>query len=75
VTHPDLVLADEPTANLDHDTAMSILRLMRKIRDEQETTFVFSTHDNRIIGEAEVIFRIEDGVLKTNGNNGGHGNG
>jgi len=75
VTHPDLVLADEPTANLDHDTAMSILRLMKKIRDELETTFVFSTHDNRIIGEAEVIFRIEDGVLKTNGKNGGHGNG
>jgi len=75
VTHPDLVLADEPTANLDHDTAMSILRLMKKIRDELETTFVFSTHDNRIIGEAEVIYRIEDGVLKTNGNNGGRDNG
>jgi len=75
VTHPNLVLADEPTANLDHDTAMSILRLMKKIRDELETTFVFSTHDTRIIGEAEVIFQIEDGVLKTNGNNGGRDNG
>ncbi len=75
VTHPELVLADEPTANLDHDTAMSILRIMKKIRDELETTFVFSTHDHRIIGEAEVIYRIEDGILKTNRNNGGHGNG
>jgi len=75
VTHPELVLADEPTANLDHDTAMSILGLMKKIRDELETTFVFSTHDNRIIGEAEVIYRIEDGVLKTSGNHGGNGNG
>jgi len=75
VTHPDLVLADEPTANLDHDTAMSILGLMKRIRDELETTFVFSTHDNRIIGEAEVVFRIEDGVLKTNGNHGGRDNG
>ena len=75
VTHPDLVLADEPTANLDHNTAMNILSLMKKIRDELETTFVFSTHDTRIIGEAEVIFRIEDGVLKTNGNNGGRDNG
>ena len=74
VTHPDLVLADEPTANLDHDTAMSILGLMKRIRDELETTFVFSTHDNRIIGEAEVIYRIEDGVLKTNGNHGGRNN-
>jgi len=75
VTHPDLVLADEPTANLDHDTAMSILGLMKRIRDELETTFVFSTHDTRIIGEAEVIYRIEDGVLKTNGKNGGRNNG
>ena len=74
VTHPNLVLADEPTANLDHKTAMSILRLMKKIRDELDTTFVFSTHDNRIIGEAESIYRIEDGILKTGGNNGGHSN-
>jgi len=75
VTHPQLVLADEPTANLDHDTAMGILRLMKKIRDELETTFVFSTHDHRIIGEAEVLYRIEDGTLKTDGSNGGPGNG
>ena len=44
VTRPELVLADEPTANLDRDTAMEILALMKKIRDEQDTTFVFSTH-------------------------------
>jgi len=75
VTHPQLVLADEPTANLDHDTAMDILSLMKKIRDERDTTFVFSTHDHRIIGEAEVLYRLEDGVLKTNGANGGRGNG
>jgi putative ABC transport system ATP-binding protein len=64
VTDPELVLADEPTANLDHDTAMSILVLMKKIRKELETTFVFSTHDSRIIGEAESIYRMEDGMLK-----------
>jgi len=75
VTHPQMVLADEPTANLDHDTAMAILRLMKKIRDERETTFVFSTHDHRIIGEAEVIYRIEDGVVKTHKENGGHRHG
>ncbi len=74
VTRPNLVLADEPTANLDHDTAMGILRLMKKIRDEFRTTFVFSTHDARIIEEAESIYRIEDGVLKT-GNGGGGANG
>lgn len=72
VTHPELVLADEPTANLDHDTAMAILRLMKKIRDEFQTTFVFSTHDQRIIGEAESLYRIEDGILKTGGTDGGH---
>jgi putative ABC transport system ATP-binding protein len=67
VTHPELILADEPTANLDHDTAHGIIRLMKKIREEVQTTFVFSTHDVRIIDEVERIFRIEDGVLK-NGN-------
>lgn len=74
VANPNLVLADEPTANLDHETAMNILRLMKKIRDERETTFVFSTHDNRIIGEAEYIYTLEDGVLKTSGNDGGSKN-
>ena len=66
VTHPELVLADEPTANLDHDTAMSIIRLMKGIRKELRTTFVFSTHDVRIIDEAERIYRIEDGHIETN---------
>jgi putative ABC transport system ATP-binding protein len=70
VTHPELVLADEPTANLDHDTAMSILGLMKRIRQELDTTFVFSTHDSRIIGEAESIFRIEDGMMKNGGGRG-----
>ena len=64
VTRPDLVLADEPTANLDHDTAMTIIRLMKTIRDRMGTTFVFSTHDARIINEVESIYRLEDGVLK-----------
>jgi putative ABC transport system ATP-binding protein len=71
VTHPELVLADEPTANLDHDTAMGIIRLMKEIRKELQTTFVFSTHDVRIIDEAERIYRIEDGHLKSNPNQGG----
>ena len=75
VGDPELVLADEPTANLDHDTAMIILRLMKKIRDARETTFVFSTHDNRIIGEVEFIHKLEDGILKTSGNDGGGRNG
>jgi len=71
VTHPELVLADEPTANLDRDTAHTIIQLMKRIRDELGTTFVFSTHDARIIDQAEGIFRIEDGKLQPDGNRGG----
>jgi len=63
VTQPKLVLADEPTANLDHDTAYMILRLMKKMRDNFGITFIFSTHDTRIIGEAEIIYSLEDGRL------------
>ena len=63
VTRPKLVLADEPTANLDHDTAFRIIHLMKEIRKRLNTTFIFSTHDTRIIGEAEIIYTIEDGKL------------
>lgn len=63
VTQPKLVLADEPTANLDHATAYTIIRLMKKMRDDLNTTFIFSTHDTRIIGEAEIICTLEDGKL------------
>jgi len=63
VGEPKLVLADEPTANLDHDTAYRILGLMKQMRDEFGTTFVFSTHDPKIMAEAEVTFTLEDGRI------------
>jgi len=63
VTNPRLVLADEPTANLDHQTAYRIIELMRRLRDEYGTSFVFSTHDPKIMGEAELTFVLEDGLL------------
>lgn len=63
VTRPQLVLADEPTANLDHDTAHMIIRLMKQMRDSFGTTFIFSTHDTRIIGAAEWVYTLEDGRL------------
>jgi putative ABC transport system ATP-binding protein len=66
-TRPKLVLADEPTANLDHDTAYRILELMKKMRDEFGTTFIFSTHDPKIMGAAEVTFTLEDGRLVNGG--------
>jgi len=63
VTKPKLVLADEPTANLDHKTAYMVLELMKRMRDEFKTTFIFSTHDQKIVGEAEIIYTLEDGQL------------
>ena len=75
VTNPKLVLADEPTANLDHDTAYMVLNLMKKMRDEFNTTFIFSTHDPKIVGEAETIFTLEDGKLNEDKGKGGNGHG
>ncbi|MBS1219220.1 MAG: putative transporter ATP-binding protein [Proteobacteria bacterium] len=66
VANSKLVLADEPTANLDHDTAHRIIELMKKMRDQLGTTFVFSTHDPKVMREAEVTFTLEDGRLASN---------
>lgn len=63
VTNPSIVLADEPTANLDHETAYRIIDLMKRLRDEFGTTFIFSTHDPKIMGEAEVTYTLEDGTV------------
>jgi putative ABC transport system ATP-binding protein len=63
VTQPKLVLADEPTANLDRETAAMIIALMKSMKDELQTTFLFSTHDTRIIGAVELIYTLEDGQL------------
>lgn len=62
-----LVLADEPTANLDHDTALRIIELMKKMRDDFGTTFVFSTHDPKIMQAAEQTITLEDGVVVSGG--------
>ena len=63
VKAPDIVLADEPTANLDSHTGASIIELMRGIQAELRTTFIFSTHDPQLISHAEEIFTIRDGEL------------
>jgi len=75
VTNPKLVLADEPTANLDHKTAYQVIELMKKMRDEFNTTFIFSTHDQKIVGEAEIIYTLEDGQLTNRQVKGGKQNG
>lgn len=59
--HPTIVLADEPTANLDHETANNILALMRQINKSEGTTFIFSTHDPRVIEMADRVIRLSDG--------------
>jgi putative ABC transport system ATP-binding protein len=73
VTNPKLVLADEPTANLDHKTAYMVIELMKNMRDQFMTTFIFSTHDQKIVGEAETIYTLEDGELAGKHMKGGKG--
>jgi len=63
VTRPSLVLADEPTANLDHHTGEEILALMKQISRATQTTFIFSTHDPAIMGMSERLIRISDGEI------------
>jgi putative ABC transport system ATP-binding protein len=62
-THSKIVLADEPTANLDSKTGTSILKLMRDINRESGTTFVFSTHDRKVMNMADRLVRIADGQI------------
>jgi putative ABC transport system ATP-binding protein len=63
VKRPTLVLADEPTANLDSATGASVIALMRHIQTELKTTFVFASHDAQLISHADEIFAIRDGAL------------
>jgi len=67
VTSPHLVLADEPTANLDSATGRTIVDLMHEMNKKQGTTFIFSTHDARVMERADRVVRIEDGLVVGNG--------
>jgi len=66
VTKPLIVLADEPTANLDSATGDDILNLMKRINREHKTTFIFSTHDAKIVELADHIIRLKDGLVTEN---------
>ena len=66
VARPKIVLADEPTANLDSKTGEQIIALMKKINRELETTFIFSTHDPTIVGIADHVIRLHDGEVVEN---------
>ncbi len=63
VKRPQIVLADEPTANLDSETGASIIQLMRRMQSERRTTFIFSTHDPQLISHADETFTLRDGQL------------
>jgi len=63
VTGPKLILADEPTANLDSKTGLKIIELMRKLNEEVKTTFIFSSHDPKVIENARRVIKLRDGRI------------
>jgi len=63
VTHPLLILADEPTANLDSHSAEAVMAVMRKLNEIHSTTFIFSTHDPRVVKYATRIVQLIDGAI------------
>jgi putative ABC transport system ATP-binding protein len=65
VTNPKLVLADEPTANLDKENGHIIMEIMKKLNAEHGVTFIFSTHDQRVMEEAKRTVVLSDGVVES----------
>jgi putative ABC transport system ATP-binding protein len=63
VNNPSLVIADEPTANLDSETARMIIDLMHELNEKDEITFIFSTHDQRLLDRVKRLLRLEDGKI------------
>lgn len=62
-SHPKFVLADEPTANLDSKSTETLLEIMLKLNKEEGVTFVFSTHDQRVVQKARRVVTVEDGKV------------
>nr|MBP9746409.1 lipoprotein-releasing system ATP-binding protein LolD [Saprospiraceae bacterium] len=62
---PEFILADEPTANLDSVSASNLLDIMQRLNDHEHITFVFSTHDQRVIDRAKRVIVLEDGKVKS----------
>jgi putative ABC transport system ATP-binding protein len=67
VREPEIILADEPTANLDHQTGGRILEIMKKINEERKTVFIFSTHDPKIMETASRVICVRDGQIAPSG--------
>jgi putative ABC transport system ATP-binding protein len=68
VRQPEIILADEPTANLDSATGALIVDLMHRMNQEQGTTFIMATHDADLIQRSDLVFKIRDGRLETHEN-------
>ena len=66
-SEPALVLADEPTANVDSKTAASLLDLMRRLNKEKGITFLFSTHDQTVMRQARRLIILKDGLIVHDG--------
>jgi putative ABC transport system ATP-binding protein len=64
-SRPKFILADEPTANLDSASATNLLDMMARMNREEGMTFIFSTHDQRVIDKARRVVTLEDGIIKT----------
>lgn len=63
VSEPDIILADEPTANLDSATGIALLEMMKELNQRRQMTFVFSTHDQKIMDRAERLINLRDGII------------
>jgi putative ABC transport system ATP-binding protein len=62
---PKFILADEPTANLDSKSAETLLDIMEKLNHDEKITFIFSTHDARVVAKAHRVITVEDGLVKS----------
>jgi putative ABC transport system ATP-binding protein len=65
VSHPDIILADEPTANLDSKTANHLIGMMKDLNEQKGITFVFSTHDQRIMDMSKRLVILKDGLIES----------
>jgi len=68
-TNPSMILADEPTANLDTENGEQVMGIMQKLNQETGTTFVFATHDPRVIKYAKRIVTLQDGLIVSDSKN------
>ena len=68
ITKPKLILADEPTANLDKENGRNIMEIMKHLNEEHGVTFIFSTHDQRVMEEARRIVVLSDGIVESDKN-------